>query len=223
MALFVDSALLAEIAGIAECYPITGITTNPSILLAAWQGGQHLSDLELLRELLSLCAGPVFMQPDAEDAQGIRAAAERYIGVAPDRVVPKLSPTEAGLQAGMALVRAGARVAFTATCSLAQAYCAIQAGATWIIPYFARIRRSGGDPEALVSQMARLLVAQQSPSRILAASIKSPADLAHATLAGAHDVTVAPDVIRTLLSDPTTSAALDQFRVDARTLRDAQC
>jgi TalC/MipB family fructose-6-phosphate aldolase len=222
MALFVDSAYLAEVEAVCAAYPIAGVTTNPSILLAAAERGQRLSDLEVLRELLQLCRGAVLMQPMvamADDDAGLRAAAERYIAVAPERVVPKLPPTEAGLRAGMALVQNGARVAYTAVCSLAQAYCAGQAGATWVIPYFGRIRRAGEDASERVARMARLFAQQQSPTRILIASIKSPADLIEATTAGAHDVTAPSDVIRALLRDELSEAAFAQFARDAERVR----
>ncbi len=223
MALFVDSAFLPDVEAVCARYPVAGVTTNPSILLAAAQRGQRLADLDVLRELLRLCRGPVLMQPMADardsDAAGLRASAERYIAAAPERVVPKLPPTEDGLEAGMALVRGGARVAYTATCSLAQAYCAAQAGASWVIPYFGRMRRAGEDACERVAGMARLLAAQQSPTRILVASIKSSGDLVEATLAGAHDVTTAPEVIRALLDDALTDAALAQFTADWGQLR----
>ena len=214
MALYVDSAYLADIASICSSYPVDGVTTNPTILLAAAERGQRMSDLEVLRELLSLCAGTIFMQPVGDAAETLRAAAERYIAVAPERVVPKLPPTEAGIAAGMALVRAEARISFTATCTLAQVYCAAQVGASWVIPYFGRLRRSGVDVCERVRQMARLLAAQHCSTRVLVASVKSPADLVEATLAGAHDVTIQPGVIRLLLGDPLTHTALDQFTAD---------
>jgi TalC/MipB family fructose-6-phosphate aldolase len=221
MALFVDCAFLADIQPICARYPVSGVTTNPSILLAAAQRGQQLSDLELVRELLQVCRGPIFMQPMADAARDLHAAAERYIAVAPERVVPKLPPTETGIEVGMALVLAGARVAFTATCSLAQVYCAAQAGASWVIPYFGRMRRAGEDACERVAGMARLLAIQQAPARVLVASVKSPGDLIEATLAGAHDVSAPPEVIRGLLADPLTSTAYEQFSADWEKVRAA--
>jgi transaldolase len=90
MALFVDCAYLEDIASICLSYPASGVTTNPTILLAARERGQTLSDMEVLREALQLCSGPVFMQPMADDADGLRALAERYIEMSPSRVIPKL-------------------------------------------------------------------------------------------------------------------------------------
>jgi TalC/MipB family fructose-6-phosphate aldolase len=215
MGLYVDSACVDEVARVCQSFPIAGVTTNPSILLAATeQRGQRLDDLAVLRELLRLCDGPVFMQPVGATDDDLYAAASRYIGVAPQRVVPKLPITPEGLCAGLRITHEGGRVAYTAVGSLAQAYCGATAGASWVIPYFGRLRRFGLDPCERVSHMARLLASQGGDTRILAASIKTSADLVEASLAGAHDVTVAPSVIAGLLTDPLTESAVRQFGAD---------
>lgn len=216
MALFVDCAYLEDIAAICSSYPASGVTTNPTILLAARERGQKLSDMEVLREALQICSGPVFMQPMADDANGMQAQAERYIEVDPERVTPKLVLNETGLRVGVALKRAGARIAFTAVYSLAQTYCSVQVPADWIIPYVGRLRRAGTDPVTRLGQMAQLITRQQGATRILAASVKTPADVVDATLAGAHDITAQPDVIRALAPDPLTASAFDQFMADWR-------
>jgi TalC/MipB family fructose-6-phosphate aldolase len=206
VALYVDSALLDEVAGACEALPIQGVTTNPSLLLAAIERGQRLGDVDVLRELLRVCTGRVFMQPSA--------AAERYLAQDPARVVLKLPMTALGVQAGLALHAAGAPIAFTATYTLAQAYLAAMTGAQWVIPYFCRLRRAGTDASERISGMAGLLARQHPDTRVLAASLKSPADVVEATVAGAHDVTAPPEVIRALVHDPLSEQAVAQFTRD---------
>lgn len=220
MALFVDCAYLEDIATICSSYPASGVTTNPTILLAARERGQTLSDMEVLREALQICSGPVFMQPMADDADGLRALAERYIDVSPSRVIPKLVLNEMGLRVGVELVRAGARISFTAVYSLAQTYTSIQVPADWIIPYVGRLRRAGTDPVTRIGQMAQLISGQMGTTRILAASVKTPADVVDATLAGANDITAQPEVIRALAPDPLSATAFDQFMADWRRIQE---
>jgi TalC/MipB family fructose-6-phosphate aldolase len=214
MALYADGAFVAEIEELAAVYPLAGVTTNPSILLAAQQRGQRLSDVEALRALLGVCTGPIFMQPTASTHEELRAMAARYAEVDPARVVLKLPANADGLRVARELGSQGARVAFTACYALAQAYCAAQAGAAWVIPYFGRLRRSGADACQRMQEMAALLRAQEAPTRILAASLKSAADVIEVTLAGAHDVTAPPEVIRTLADDAMTASAMTQFAAD---------
>ncbi|MBF6590479.1 MAG: hypothetical protein IVW57_08090 [Ktedonobacterales bacterium] len=214
MALYVDSADLAVVADLLSAYPIAGVTTNPSILLAAIEGGQRLSDLEVLRALLDLNPRLVFMQPVGEDAEALRVGAMRYIEVDARRVVPKLPLTRAGMRAGLALKREGVRIAFTAVFSLPQTYSAAMSDADWVIPYVGRLRRAGLDACQRIEQMKRLLAAHGGGTRILAASMKTPADIVEATLAGAHDITAQPEIIRLLTDDGLTAAAVEQFALD---------
>lgn len=214
MALFADSAHLEDVAALRAAFPITGVTTNPSILLAARERGQRATDREVLRGLLDICSGPVFMQPSAESAEGLRALALGYVELEPARVVVKLPLVPAGLEAAHALREDGARLSFTAVASVAQAYCALLAGAAWVIPYFGRLRRAGIDAPARLGAMAHLISAQHSEARVLVASLKSADEVTEALLAGGDDITAAPEVIRALASDPLTDAAVARFAAD---------
>jgi len=221
MSLYVDSAYIDDVTSINENFPIAGVTTNPTILLHALERGQKLDDLEILHRLLDGTAGLVFMQPTALDSERLRAAADRYIDLDPERVVPKLPPTAVGLAAGRELTRQGARVAYTATCTPAQIYCAAEAGATWAIPYYSRMTRAGVDPCERIMAMSRLLARQGAQTRLLAASVKSASDVTEALLAGAHDVTASPEVIKSLLRDPLSDQAFLQFAADWSAVEDA--
>jgi TalC/MipB family fructose-6-phosphate aldolase len=221
MGLYVDSAYIDDVANVSDSFPIAGVTTNPTILLRALERGQKLSDLEALRRLLDATAGLVFMQPTAEDVEHLRAAASRYVDVAPARVVPKLPPTEMGLTVGRALTQQGSRVAYTATCAPAQIYCAAEAGAKWVIPYFSRMTRAGVDPCERIMTMSRLLRSLGAQTRLLAASVKSISDVTEALLAGAHDITASPEVISSLLRDSLSDQAFAQFAADWRQFEDS--
>lgn len=214
MALFVDSAYLKDVEEVCTGYPVAGVTTNPTSLLAAIERGQRLSDIEVLRHLLNLCPGHIFMQPAASDAEGLRAAALRYLEVDPAHVVLKLPMSAVGMKTAQLLLRESVPVSFTAVANVAQAYCGVLAGAAWIIPYFGRLRRSGVDPCQLITDMARMMSSQSSVAHILAASVKSSGDVVEATLAGAHDVTAPPEVIRGLTEDALSEDAAMRFAVD---------
>lgn len=219
MGLYVDSALLDEVASLAASYPLAGVTTNPTILLAARERGYALTTEAILRELLTRCPGDVFAQPTADTTSDIRSEAERYLALDPRRIVLKLPMSEAGLAAARTLITQGARIAFTAVFTAEQAYCGVLAGAAWVIPYFGRLRRSGIDPCQRIEQMARVIAAQGDSTRLLCASLRTPDDALEALLAGAHDLTVTPEVVRQLVTSPLTDAALTQFAQDAEKLR----
>lgn len=219
MALYVDSAHLDDVEEICANFPVVGVTTNPSILLAAVERGQRLDDLAVARGLLALCSDAVFMQPTAETADGLLAAARRYVEVDPTRIVVKLPMTAPGVRAGKALKAEGARVAFTATYTLAQAYIAAMAGADWVIPYHGRLRRAGIDAAARIGGMVELIERQHAPTHVLAASVRSTSCLVEVVMAGAHDATLPPEVIRALSEDALTEAAATQFAADWQRVR----
>src|SRR5689334_14420747 len=93
MALYVDSAFLNSIMEVARTVPLAGVTTNPSILLAAQSQGQMLSPLEVLHALLARVEGHIFMQPGATEEEEMYRQAHSYIETDPMRVIPKIPMT----------------------------------------------------------------------------------------------------------------------------------
>ena len=83
MGLYVDSAFLPDVERVAGKVPLAGATTNPSILLAASQRSQQMSDMQVLRALLQICPGSIFMQPVGETVDEMQRLAESYVQVAP--------------------------------------------------------------------------------------------------------------------------------------------
>ena len=214
MALYIDSALLDDVERICDVYSVAGVTTNPSLLLAAVERGQRLDDMQVLRRLLSAVAGHVFMQPVGTSSEELFNAGLRYASVDPTRVVLKLPMSRPGLQASKRLRERHVRFAFTAVMTPSQAYAGASAGAEWVIPYMGRLRSAGIDACARISAIRATLAESSRSTAILAASIKSCADLVEATASGARDITLVPDVFDTLLDDSLTQAALTRFDAD---------
>lgn len=230
MALYIDSAFLDDIRNVARTIPLAGVTTNPTILLAARERGQRLTPLQLLAELLNVVSGDIFMQPGATSEEEMFVEAQSYIGtnvqrVIPgigtsvQRVIPKLPMNQVGLRVALRLKQQGHSVSFTAVTSVAQAYTAAMAGADFIIPYYNRLERSGVDASERISLIAELLHNQQLPARILAASIKSPLEAVYALCAGAHDITAAPSVLLDMGNDSQTDEAMAKFTQDWQKLK----
>lgn len=220
MALYVDSAYLHHIIEVAQALPLAGVTMNPSIMLAAREQGQKLNPSSLLHELLTKIDGTVFIQPGATSEQEMLQEALSYIQADGARVIPKIPMTQIGLKVAMQLKRQGQRVAFTAVTSIAQTYCAGQAGADFIIPYFNRLERSGINASERVTQMVKVLAQQHASNttlpatRLLVASLKTPAEVSCALLAGAHDLTITPNVLLEMVRDPLSEQAVDKFAQD---------
>ena len=215
MALYIDSAYLDDIISVVQAIPVAGVTTNPSILLAARERGQQLSIPNLIKELQRVVAGYIFVQPGESDEEEMLQEVLSYVELDPQHVIPKIPMTQTGMRVALRLRKIQKQqIAFTAVTSVAQAYTAAMVGAAFIIPYYNRLERSGIDASERVSQMAELLHNQQLPSRLMAASIKTPAEATTALLAGAHDLTIAPLVLLEMTKDSLSEEAMEKFRQD---------
>jgi TalC/MipB family fructose-6-phosphate aldolase len=219
MALYIDCAYLADIMLIAQTVPVAGVTTNPTLVLQAQERGQAIQPQLLLNQLLHDIDGTIFIQPGAAAESEILEQALAYIQAAPERVIPKIPMLQAGMRVARQLKRQNHRVAFTAVTSLSQAYSAAMLGADFVIPYYNRLERAGVDASERIAEMAELFHNQHIPTRILAASIKSPLDAMSALCAGAHDITAAPQVLLDMVSDPQTDEAIKKFTQDWQKLR----
>lgn len=216
MALYIDCAYLPDIRNVARAVPVAGVTTNPTILLAARERGQRLDPTSLLKEMLDTLGGTIFMQPGATAEEELFTQALAYIEADPQRVIPKIPMTPIGMRVAMRLKLQGHRIAFTAVTSVAQAYTAAMVNADFIIPYYNRLERSGISASERISQMMELLHNQQLSSRILTASIKTPKEASNALLAGAHDLTIAPQVLLDMVRDDLSEEAINKFTEDWR-------
>lgn len=218
MALYIDSAYLPEIKEVAEIVPVAGVTTNPTILLAAQERGQNFTPPGLIAELLRERVGSIFMQPGEVDAEKMLQQATSYLEADKDRVIAKIPMTLTGMRVARRLKQEKYRVAFTAVSSVAQAYSAAMSQADFIIPYFNRLERAGIDAREQIAEMAELFHNQQMTTRILVASIKSREEAVAALAAGAHDITAAPQVLLDMVTDPLTEEAIEKFSSDYQKL-----
>ncbi len=226
MGLYIDTAFLEDITPIARTVPLAGVTTNPTIILAARERGQNLDRRSLIVSLLNLPyvpGGLVFMQPGSlleeemfQEALAAWQIAQHIFESNPQRFIHKIPMTQAGMRVArqLKMMQPTPRVAFTAVTTAAQSYVAAMAGADFVIPYYNRLERSGIYASERIAEMAALLHKQHLHTRILAASIKSSSEAVSALSAGAHDITAAPQVLLDMVSDPQTDEAIEKFAQD---------
>ncbi|HVB23563.1 MAG TPA: transaldolase family protein [Ktedonobacteraceae bacterium] len=222
MALYVDSAYLNDITNVAQTVPLAGVTTNPSILLAARERGQTLKPKEVLLALLqhpNIDNVDIFVQPGATDEEEMYQQVIGWVdprSAYARRLVHKIPMNHAGMRVARRLIASEMRIriAFTAVTTVVQAYTAAIMGVEYVIPYYNRLERSGIDANERIAEMAEVMHNHKLPTRILVASIKTASDARCALLAGAHDITAAPQVILDMVSDPLTDEAIEKFSQD---------
>jgi len=219
MAFYIDSAFLDDITNTARTVPCAGVTTNPTILLAAQERGQLLAPGEVLEHLLRIVEGDIFMQPGASEEEEMYAQAMSYIQADALRVIPKIPMNHIGMRVARRLKAQRYRIAFTAVVTIAQAYSAALISTDFVIPYFNRMERSGIDAAQRISEMADVLHNMQTtqttgPTRILTASIKTREEAALALLAGSDDLAVTSELLLDLLTEALSAEAIERFAQD---------
>jgi len=185
---------------------VRGVTTNPTLMAKA-RGRPR----EIIRELCLHSTGPVFYQVTAATPAEREREALEFFALAPDRVVLKIPAATVNLALVARLRERAVPCAATAVFAAHQALAAAEAGAHYVIPYVSRATRLAGDGLRLVRELREAIRASGRPVRILAASIKSPAEAVAALVAGADDLTLPLDVLLALGDHRLSDAAIAEF------------
>lgn len=212
MDILFDTANLDDIERLTPIYPVTGVTTNPSILKKEGQIDFY-AHLKRIRSII----GPdrtLHVQVLAKDAQGMIDEAHRLLDKIDANVYPKIPTTEAGIQAMRTLKEEGVRVTATAIYSKTQGFLAIATGVDYLAPYYNRMQSLDIDTRGMISTLASFIDRFDAPSKIMAASFKNISQVSHALESGAHAVTLSPKLLRQALSAPMIEDAVDAFISD---------
>lgn len=209
MSFYLDCADLDDIAELWPTGLFAGVTCNPTILARAGLAQRDLPDL--LRALVDLGVLEVFAQVLGEDLDQMTHSADwlRSLG----EVVVKVPATVPGLRLARDLVDDGVPTLVTAVYHPTQALLARDVGAHWVAPYVGRMDDAGRDGTAAVASMVRGL--SGSGTQVLAASLRSPDQVAELAAVGVEHQTVGAPLARRLLDDELTAAAVAEFEVQA--------
>lgn len=217
MHIFIDSADIQTIEQALKSGYVYGVTTNPTLLQRASVRAQQVPSLA--KQIIELGASELHLQVYSGDTAQMLQEAARLVEIDPKRVVVKIPATPAGFAATAQLASQGVRVTLTAVYTVAQAILAQSVGARYIAVYLGRMRDDGLDALALVGQMQRTLNAQRASVEILAASVRSPAEVEAVAELQVAAVTLPLAVLQQLPESPRTMAAVAVFNEAVRSLR----
>lgn len=208
MKIFIDSADRGELKALAQTGLVDGVTTNPSLIAKA--GGDFFEALKTICETVS---GPVSAEVVAQDYETMLAEGRKLRAVA-GNIVVKTPLTPDGLRACRTLSGEGHPVNVTLCFSAVQALLAAKAGATYISPFLGRLDDGGQDGMELIREIRAIYDNYGFETQVLAASIRTPAHVRDAAIAGADCATIPPAVFRALYKHNLTDAGLDAFLKD---------
>jgi transaldolase len=198
--LFSDGADLASLLEMAKDRRVSGFTTNPTLMRKA-----GIEDYgAFARQVLAAIADrPISFEVFADDFPEMARQAKELASWGAN-VYVKVPITNTRGESALPLVRelalGGVKLNVTALCTLEQVHGTAQAlrgGAPAIISVFAgRIADTGRDPVPLMQAARALCDASGAPVELLWASPRELLNILQAEAAGAHIITVPPDMLR---------------------------
>lgn len=211
MEYILDTADIAAIRHCNEFYPLSGVTTNPSII------AKEKRDFWQIVDEIRAIIGPdklFFAQTVQTEAEKIVEEAKLMNERSGGAFCVKIPIGEEGLKATMALKKLGIKVLMTAIFTPAQALMAAKAGADYVAPYVNRLDSITGDGCAVVAEIVEQFALYGLPCKVLAASFKNAQQVHNCASVGCQCVTVTADIMKALISHPMTDAALTGFARD---------
>lgn len=240
MDIFLDTANIDEIRKAAEWGIISGVTTNPSLMMKAGRADYK----EVAQEICYIVQGPVSAEVVSPDADGMVEEA-KVIGQWSPHVVVKVPVTGEGLKALHRIYQLevdpdtlchgcphfgkcdtdietarelaadwGIRTNATLVFSANQALLAAKAGATFVSPFVGRLDDAGHDGMEIVETIAEIFETYGIETEIIAASIRHPLHITQAALAGADIATVPFAVLSQAIKHPLTDVGVQRFLAD---------
>lgn len=204
MKLFLDSGKTDEIRHALELWDVDGFTTNPKHVRAS---GKPF--LELIGEIADLVKGTeksvsVEVNPHLTDWQEIVDEGRELAALSPNFVI-KVGTSEAGCKAMRELSRDGIRVNATLIFSVAQAWHAARAGASYVSPFLGWREQYGDSGQTLIREVREMLDAGGYSAEIIAAAVRNSYQIGEAGRAGSHCVTAGMAVYQDSFGSPYTT------------------
>jgi transaldolase len=216
MTLFLDSAFVEDAARAAQLGFVSGITTNPR-LIARVLGEKARGRTPIQNTLAAVTAlcdafpGVVMAQLTAATLKEREDEARLYLNSRPGQVGLKIPSTPENFALARRFSVEGFMVGLTTIFSPGQVVLACEAGAGIVFPYVNRSTRLLGDGIALVRQMRAVIEALGAPTKILAASVKTPQEAVDTILAGAHGLTLPLELMLSLGQHPFSDQSIVEF------------
>jgi transaldolase len=240
MEIFLDTADIEEIRKAVKMGVVSGVTTNPSLMMRAGRGDYR----QVTQEICYLVQGPVSAEVVGTDTEQMLAEAMEIAQWSP-YVVIKIPVTPSGLEAMSILagteadegnicqdctwekdcpldretasdlaVTFGIRTNATLVFSANQALLAALAGASYASVFVGRLDDAGHEGMAVVAEAAEILATYGLETELIAASIRHPLHVTQAALAGADVATVPYAILQKMVRHPLTDVGIDRFLED---------
>ena len=211
MRLLIDDAHIDLIRIAYDFYPISGVTTNPTILSKI--GGNPFDVLREIREYI--IDDQLHVQAVSRNADDIVEEAKHIINILGEDTCVKIPAITEGFKA-MQILRDTTEILFTATAVYTpmQAYLAAECGAAYVAPYVNRIDNMGFNGLDVTKQIQDIFENNDMETEVLAASFKNSQQLLELCEYGIAAATITPDLLTTLTKNSAITDAVETFIKD---------
>jgi len=209
MQIFLDSASADDLRRFVKWGIIDGVTTNQKIFLQE----KGVDFKSRILELCELANGkPVSVESNGNTVEEIVNDAKNFTSIAPN-VVAKVPMTSdgVGLESLAILSKDKVPVNVTAMMNLNQLMLATKAGATYVSLFFNRARDAGEDPVKTIEQYVTWVEKNNFKTKLIVGSIRKPFDVEEIASAGAHIITITPNIMEQLPYHAKTEETLKEF------------
>ncbi|MCI8561431.1 MAG: fructose-6-phosphate aldolase [Dorea sp.] len=216
MKYLLDTANLNAIRKYYEIFPISGVTSNPSIVKKEGKV-DFFAHMNEIRSIIGRDKS-LHIQVTALDTEGMLKDADRILNDVDKDVYIKVPVTMEGIKAIKKLKASRINVTATAIYNKMQGLLAMEAGADYIAPYYNRMENMGLDPDDIIASFAEMIALYHYPTTIVAASFKNAGQVDKAHIAGAQAATLDPSILQAALQQPYITNAVADFDTDWRTV-----
>ncbi|MDO5089172.1 MAG: transaldolase family protein [Leptotrichiaceae bacterium] len=224
MEYFLDTANLDAIKKINDIFPLTGVTTNPSIIAK-----EKRNFKDIINDIYDIIGKDkiVHAQAVGHTADIIIKEVNLLRDMFGENFYTKIPVTAEGIKAMKILTKDGHKITATGILSAQQIIMAAEAGAEYMAPYINRSDNIGESGTEIVREAFIILETVKKTDeeclkrykrifepKILGASFKNVRQVHETMLAGSKSVTVSPDIFERLIYHPYTDWSMDTFNSD---------
>ncbi|MCL5773431.1 MAG: hypothetical protein M1536_03530 [Firmicutes bacterium] len=213
MTIYLDSAVKSEIESILNFSFVKGITTNPSIIASALKKDevQWQEILDLISWISKVSPGEIFVQTNSDEYSEMYKEARYLSSLVPKRMVIKIPYSLNGLRTVASLKSEGIPTAVTAIFDPVQVYVSAEAGASYAIPYYNRMKKESLDVSKSIPEMLNIC-RNSGKTKLLAASIKTTQEVLELLNMGILNMTISFSLIEQIMTNELTRKSIEKFQ-----------
>lgn len=220
MSIFLDTSDLREIERFYRMGIVRGVTTNPTILL---REGLAADAIPMRAQEIAKIISPYPLSVEVTETEynAVIQEARQFASWADNIVVKVTIHGPDGELENLEIIheletRYAVRVNVTAMMSAQQCLLAAMAGASYVSLFGGRVNNMGYDVRGEITKLRKLLDTMQLSAQIIVGSTREVLNIIEWLEAGAHIVTVTPDLLKGMIVHPYSKETVRQFLDDAR-------